>query len=348
MKKTICVIFGGKSSEYPISLMSSASVLRNLDRDKFDVITIGITKEGRWYLYNGEIDNIENDTWFSDGLSQVSIDLNPPVSSIIVMEKESFYRIYADVFFPVLHGAYGEDGRIQGLLDMAGVRYVGGGALCSAIGMDKEYSKIVFSHAGISQAAWVTVRSYDDLERKTDEIEKELSYPVFVKPANAGSSFGTGRAADRHQLQSAIKTAFEYDSKVLVEQLLKGQEVECAVLGNCGRAVASAVGEIAADSEFYTFDSKYSPQSETKLYIPARISESATEKVRALAIKAFEALSGRGLSRVDFFVDGEDIKINEINTMPGFTSISMYPKLFEYSGIKYKELLTRLIELALE
>lgn len=346
MKKTVCVIFGGKSAEYPISLRSSASVLKNLDRDKYNVITVGITKDGVWYLYDGDIESIEKDTWYSDGLSRVSIDHNPKSPALLVIDGNTVRTIKADVFFPVLHGTFGEDGKLQGLFDMAGVKYVGLGTLGSAIGMDKEYSKIVFKYAGIPQADWVTVRCYDSIDEKISEIEGKLCYPVFIKPANAGSSFGTGMAKDRQQLKNAIDNAFKYDSKVLVEELLKGHEVECAVLGNSGDVKASTVGEIVADEEFYTFDSKYSSTSQTKLHIPALISDTAMETVRKYAVKAFEALSGRGLSRVDFFVDGESVKINEINTLPGFTSISMYPKLFNYCGIGYSELLTRLIELA--
>lgn len=348
MKKTVCVLFGGKSAEYSISLRSCASVLRNIDRDEFDIITIGITSDGTWYLYNGSIENIENDTWHKGSLKRVCIDHNAADPYILVLNGDECSRIKADVFFPVLHGTNGEDGRLQGLFDMAGVKYVGVGTLCSAVGMDKEYAKIVFAHAGINQADWVTVHDYDDKDAKIAEVESKLPYPVFVKPANAGSSYGIGKAHDRAELISAMENAFKYDKKVLVEELLTGHEVECAVLGNSGNVIASTVGEIVADEEFYTFDSKYSSTSKSQLHIPALISEAAIENVRAQAVKAFEALSGRGLSRVDFFVDGESVKINEINTLPGFTSISMYPKLFDYSGIGYKELLTRLIELDCE
>ena len=346
MKTRVCVLFGGKSAEYGISLRSCASVLRNIDRDKFDIITIGITNEGVWYLYDGSIENIENDTWHKGGLKRVCIDHNATDPYILVLGENGCEKIKADVFFPVLHGTNGEDGRLQGLFDMAGIRYVGVGTLCSAVAMDKEYAKIVFAHAGINQASWITVHNYDDKNAKIAEIESKLPYPVFVKPANAGSSFGIGKAHNRNELISAMENAFKYDEKILVEELLTGHEVECAVLGNSGNVIASTVGEIVADEEFYTFDSKYSSTSKSQLHIPALISESAIENVRVQAVKVFEALSGRGLSRVDFFVDGEDVRINEINTLPGFTSISMYPKLFEYSGIPYKELLTKLVELA--
>lgn len=348
MKKTVCVLFGGKSAEYSISLRSCASVLKNIDRDKFDIITIGITSDGVWYLYDGSIENIENDTWHKGALKRVCIDHNALDPYILVLDGESYSKIKADVFFPVLHGTNGEDGRLQGIFDMAGVKYVGVGTLCSAVGMDKEYSKIVFEHAGIAQADWVTVHGYDDRDAKIAEIESKFDYPVFVKPANAGSSYGIGKAKTRAELVSAMDNAFKYDKKILVEELLTGHEVECAVLGNSGNVIASTVGEVVADEEFYTFDSKYSSTSKSQLHIPALISESAIESVRAEAVKAFEALSGRGLSRVDFFVDGEDVRINEINTLPGFTSISMYPKLFAYCGIEYKDLLTRLVELACE
>lgn len=348
MKKTVCVLFGGKSAEYPVSLRSCVSVLENLDRDRYDIITVGITKDGVWYLYTGGKEKIASDTWHQGHLKRVCIDHNPSDPCLLVMDDDGYRRVKADVFFPVLHGTNGEDGRLQGLFDMAGVKYVGVGTLCSALGMDKEYAKIVFAHAGIKQADWVTVHSYDNTDKKIAEIEKKFQYPVFVKPANAGSSFGIGKAFNRAELIACIDNAYNFDSKVIVEEFLKGHEVECAVLGNSGNVIASTVGEIVADEEFYTFDSKYSATSQTKLHIPALISDSAIEKVRELAVKAFEALSGRGLSRVDFFVDGEEVRINEINTLPGFTSISMYPKLFQYSGIGYSELLTKLIELAEE
>ncbi len=281
-------------------------------------------------------------------LSRVCIDHNAEDPYILILDGEVARKIKADVFFPVLHGTNGEDGRLQGLLDMAGVDYVGVGTLCSALGMDKEYAKIVFAHAGIPQADWITVHDYDDRSVKIAEAEKKFTYPVFVKPANAGSSYGFVKALNSAVLTAAMDNAFRYDKKILIEELLMGHEVECAVLGNSGSVIASTVGEIVADEEFYTFDSKYSSTSKSQLHIPALISEAAIEKVRTQAVRAFEALSGRGLSRVDFFVDGEDVKINEINTLPGFTSISMYPKLFAYGGIEYKELLTRLIELASE
>lgn len=346
MKTKVCVLFGGKSAEYSISLRSCASVLRNIDREKFDVITVGITKSGVWYLYEGGIDSIENDTWAAQCGKRVCIDHNPADPCILVLGDKT-EKIKADVFFPVLHGTNGEDGRLQGLFDMAGVKYVGVGTLCSAVTMDKEYAKIVFEHAGIAQAAWVTVHTYDDKAAKIKEAEEKLGYPMFVKPANAGSSFGIGKAHSRDELTAAMDHAFEYDGKILIEEHLTGHEVECAVLGNSGNVLVSTVGEIVADEEFYTFDSKYSSASKSQLHIPALISESAIEKVRSLAVKAFEALSGRGLSRVDFFADGEDVRINEINTLPGFTSISMYPKLFAHDGIPYKELLTKIIELAI-
>lgn len=346
MKKTVCILFGGKSAEYPVSLRSCASVLKNIDREKYSITTVGITKEGVWYLYDGSIDNIENDTWLSGNLKRVCLDHNPADPCLLVMDGEGIGKIKIDVYFPVLHGTNGEDGKLQGLFDMAGVKYVGVGLLASAMGMDKEYAKIVFKHAGINQADWVTVHDYDDTDAKISQIESKFEYPVFVKPANAGSSFGIGKAYDREQLISAMDNAFKFDRKIIVEEFLKGHEVECAVLGNSGDVKASTVGEIVADEDFYTYDSKYSATSQTKLHIPALISDTAIEQVRTLAVKAFEALSGTGLSRVDFFVDGEEVRINEINTLPGFTSISMYPKLFGYEGIEFTDLLTALIELA--
>ena len=226
------------------------------------------------------------------------------------------------------------------------------GVIASSVGMDKTFTKIIFENAGIPQAKWVTIAKHElnELDKKLDLIEAKLGYPVFIKPANAGSSIGIGKAKNKDELINCIDEAFKFDRKILVEEFLTGHEVECAVLGNRGSIKASCVGEIVASQEFYTYDAKYSADSTSELYIPAKLDERYSQKVREYAIKAFEALDGKGLSRVDFFVDEEKEKvcINEINTLPGFTSISMYPKLFEASGIAYKELLTKLIEIAEE
>lgn len=352
-KINLCVLFGGESTEYEISLRSVTSVLNNLDKDKYNITTIGITRDGRWRLFDEDTDLIINDNWYSDSLKNVSLNLGEKDSSFLVTDKNgNISKIKVDVVFPVLHGANGEDGKLQGLLELAGMKYVGVGVLCSCVSMDKAYTKIIFKDAGIDQADWVTINDYQlsDLDSIMDECETKLGYPMFIKPSNAGSSIGIGKAKTRKELEDAVKTAFTYDRRIIVEEFLTGREVECAVMGTRGNIKASCVGEILAANEFYDFEAKYSDKVESGLVIPAKFENNCEEKIRNLAIKAFEALDGTGLSRVDFFCDDKKgiIRINEINTLPGFTSISMYPKLFMNEGMSYAEILDSVIEFALK
>jgi len=348
MKKIICVIFGGKSPEHDISCISASSVIRNLDKNKYDIHTIGITKDGKWYLYTGDVDSIESGDWKnkSDCLKKAVISPDTSDGGILVWDDDGVKTIKIDVIFPVLHGEYGEDGTIQGLFELSGIKYVGMGVAASANGMDKTLTKIVFSDAGIPQADWVTVTDVDDIDDKIKEVEAKLGYPCFVKPTSTGSSVGVGKASDREALDKAIRYALEFGRKVLVEENIDGHEVECSVLGN-KEPKAGEVGEIIPEVEFYDFDAKYKSGT-TKLQIPADVSPEIRAEIKEYAVKAFKALDGAGLSRVDFFVRYSDNKIilNEINTMPGFTSISMYPKLWAAAGIEYAELLDKLIELA--
>lgn len=346
--KELCVIFGGRSPEHEISRKSVTSVLNNLDKNKYNVTLIGITKSGEWYLYTGDRCEIENGGWEKDADNLKKAVISPDASdkSIIVFENGEYKKIHIDVVFPVLHGEYGEDGTIQGLFELADIPYVGMGVMASANSMDKTSSKIVFADAGIPQADWVVVNSSDDFEKKADEVEKKLGYPCFVKPARTGSSVGVGKAHDRAELLSALSNAARFDRKILVEENIDGHEVECAVLGN-DDPKATTVGEIVPTVEFYDFDAKYNDNS-TILKIPAEIPKETIETIRSYAIKAFKALDGSGLSRVDFFVKHSDggVVLNEINTLPGFTNISMYPKLWGAEGIEYGRLLDTLIELA--
>jgi len=348
MKKIICVIFGGKSPEHDISCISASSVIRNLDKNKYDIHTIGITKDGKWYLYTGDVDSIESGDWKnkSDCLKKAVISPDTSDGGILVWDDDGVKTIKIDVIFPVLHGEYGEDGTIQGLFELSGIKYVGMGVAASANGMDKTLTKIVFSDAGIPQADWVTVTDVDDIDDKIKEVEAKLGYPCFVKPTSTGSSVGVGKASDREALDKAIRYALEFGRKVLVEENIDGHEVECSVLGN-KEPKAGEVGEIIPEVEFYDFDAKYKSGT-TKLQIPADVSPEIRAEIKEYAVKAFKALDGAGLSRVDFFVRYSDNKIilNEINTMPGFKSISMYPKLWAAAGIEYAELLDKLIELA--
>lgn len=344
----LCVIFGGRSPEHEISRKSVTSVLNNLNKDKYNITLIGITKDGEWYLYTGDYSKIENGDWESDTVNKKHAVLSPDAcdKAILVFDGDKISKIHPDVIFPVLHGEFGEDGTIQGLFELADIPYVGMGVMASANAMDKTSSKIVFQDAGIPQADWVVVNKSDSYDEKMDEIENKLGYPCFVKPARTGSSVGVGKAHNREELKAAIENAAEFDRKILVEKNIDGHEVECAVLGN-ENPKAATVGEIMPTVEFYDFDAKYNDNS-TQLQIPANLPEDTIEQIREYAVRAFKSLDGSGLSRVDFFVRNSDgaIVLNEINTLPGFTNISMYPKLWDAVGIGYSELLDKLIELA--
>lgn len=351
-KMKVCVIFGGQSPEHDISCLSAASVIRNLDKDKYKIITIGITKKGQWYLYKGKTDSIENGEWKKDKKNLTPAIISPDAhdKAIIVFDDGKIKKLKPDVVFPVLHGEYGEDGTIQGLLELAEIKYVGMGVCSSANAMDKSFTKIVFENADIPQADWIVVNTYEmnNMEEVIKRAEDKIGYPCFVKPASTGSSVGVGKAKNRDELIKALENAALFGRKILVEENIDGHEVECSVLGNTD-PMAASVGEIIPEVEFYDFDAKYKSGT-TKLQIPAKLPEDVYEKIREYAIRAFKALDGSGLSRVDFFVRYSDnsIVLNEINTMPGFTSISMYPKLWEASGIEYSKLLDRLIELGIE
>lgn len=350
-KKRIAVVFGGKSSEHEVSRVSASYVIRSIPADKYEIYTIGITKDGRWLLYSGSTDRIADGSWEKDENNvRAFIAPAPTVGGLVVIDGECRI-IRLDVIFPVLHGKNGEDGTIQGLFEMSGIPYVGCGVLASANCMDKAVTNILLEHTGIDQAAFTWFYTYDyrkDPDIYIAQIENELKgYPVFVKPANAGSSVGITKAHDRGELITAIETAAKEDSKIVVEENIVGYEVECAVMGN-EEPVASVPGQIAPASEFYDYDAKYN-NSQSLLYIPARISDELREKVRATALKAYRSIGCTGLSRVDFFVteDGR-VLLNEINTLPGFTSISMYPKLMAAEGLDGSSLIEKLINYAFE
>ena len=328
------IIYGGKSTEHDVSIKSAKSILDNLNKEKYDIYPIFIDKDGTWY--DGENKKIE---------------------------KIADYLKEMDIVFPVLHGLYGEDGTIQGMLEILGVKYAGCKVLASSVGMDKAYTKVIFEKAKINQTKYIYVKKYEnkkyiyvdeefnEIEQDTDElinkIEEKLKYPIFVKPSNSGSSIGINKAENKQELIENIEIASKFDNKILIEEGIIGKEVECAVLGNSQIGVkVSPVGEILSAEDFYSFNAKYENQ-DSKTVIPASITEEQSEEIRKLAVKAFKAIDGNGLSRVDFFVENETGKvyINEINTMPGFTEISMYPKLFEAYGYKYSELLDKIIEI---
>ena len=362
-KKRVMIIFGGQSSEHEVSRVSATSIIKNIDRNKFDVSILGITKEGRWMPYNGPIEKIATGEWealAASSTKSLSEDNNVIDSIIndelIPTENNSIVNVgkkrpNVDVIFPVLHGSNGEDGTIQGLFEIAGVPYVGPGVLGSALGMDKIYAKIIFEKAGIPQADYLYCTRKgvnDNIDSIVERIEGKFAYPVFVKPSNAGSSVGVSKARDKNELIGALNFAAKYDRKILIEEFINGREVECAVLGN-DEPIASTVGEIVPSNDFYDYKAKYI-DNKSQVIIPAELPEETIQKVRDNAVKAFKALDCAGLSRVDFFVHRENgnVFINEINTIPGFTSISMYPMLWEASGIPYAELIERLIDLAVE
>lgn len=349
-KLKVAVLFGGVSSEHEISLISAYSVLTNMPKDMYDIMCIGITKKGHWMYYPGEYENIKDGTWENDPDCSTAI-LSPDRvhRGIIVIGKDEVFLRKVDVVFPVLHGANGEDGSVQGLCQLAGLPFVGCDMTSSAVCMDKSLTHTVLDAAGIKTAKYVTLmrHSLGGMEDICDAVEKTLSYPVYVKPSSAGSSVGVSRAANRDELKDGLKKAFAHGDKVVAEQEIIGKEVECAVLGNGKKIIASVPGQITTAEGFYDYDAKYKKNTSV-LDIPAKISEEEMHELRETAKKAYMACGCGGMARVDFFVTETGIVLNEINTIPGFTPISMYPKLMENSGITYPALLDRLVQLAAE
>ncbi len=351
-KLNVCVLFGGISPEHEVSLRSAESVLNNLDREKYNIFPVGITKDGDWILFGGsDYSDLPSGIWLYNPENRRAAISPIRGQGLLCFEGDCVVREQIDVVFPVLHGENGEDGAMQGLLQMAGIPYVGPHVAESAVCMDKTLTKLVADNAGVPQAAWSLIHSAE-LPNRMDailcELEEHFEYPVFVKPAGTGSSVGVSKAMTREQLEQALLKAGEFDDKILAEEFIHGREVEVAVMGN-DNPMASVCGEIDSGAEFYDYDAKYITDTSVS-YIPARIDEETAEQVREQAVKVYRALGCQGLSRVDFFVTYADQRIvfNEINTLPGFTSISMYPKLFAASGIPYSELLDQLLDLALE
>ncbi len=357
-KIRVGLIFGGRSGEHEVSLASSQAVMANLDQEKYEVVPLGITKEGSWLLGTEPQQLIAAEReaaelMATESTTAVTLTGDPSVRRLIPVQEGTALGSQGalDVIFPVLHGTYGEDGSLQGLLDMANIPYVGCGVLGAALGMDKEKMKLIFRSVGLPIVDYVAFRR-SEWERSPETVmnalEQSLTYPIFVKPVNLGSSVGITKAHDRHELEHAINVAAEYDRKIVAEQGINCREFECAVLGN-DEPLASVVGEIISSNEFYDYRAKYI-DGKSQAIIPADIPQESAEEIRRQAIKAFVALDLSGLARVDFFLEKETGKvyINEVNTMPGFTEISMYPKLWEASGLTYAQLLDRLIELAIE
>lgn len=349
MKETVVVLFGGQSSEHIVSCMSAANVIDHIDKEKYELLLIGITEEGHW-IKTDSVEDIRSDAW-KNGAVEAVISPDATERCVLLLENGRVEKVKADVVFPVLHGLYGEDGTVQGLLELARIPYVGCGVLASAVSMDKFYTKIIVDDLGIRQAAYEPVMREDlkDMDRVTARVEARFPYPVFVKPSNAGSSKGVSKAENREGLRAALLEAGKHDRKILVEETITGHEIECAVFGGGNTEVtASGVGEILAAAEFYDFEAKYYNE-ESRTVVDPELPGDAVARVRQAAAAIFKAVDGYGLARVDFFVtDDGEVVFNEINTMPGFTAISMYPMLWEARGISKSELVDRLITHAKE
>ena len=350
-KMNVCILFGGVSPEHKVSLRSAESVLNNIDKTRYEVLPVGITQEGQWILFGGDdYSMLPAGIWMEHPANCPAAISPVKGQGLLCFGKDGAVAKKVDVAFPVMHGENCEDGAMQGLMQLAGIPYVGPHVAASAVSMDKTLTKLVVDHAGVPQAAWQLVRRSDleAVEGVLNALEARFAYPMFVKPAGTGSSVGVSKAADRAALAKALTEAAKFDDKILVEEFIHGREIEVAVLGN-ENPRASVCGEIDSGADFYDYDAKYITDTSTS-YIPARIPEEVQEQVRRLAVKVYSAIGCQGLSRVDFFVTFEDNRVvfNEINTLPGFTSISMYPKLWEATGIPYSRLIDQLLQLAVE
>jgi D-alanine-D-alanine ligase len=348
-KLKIAVLSGGKSSEHEVSLQSAKNVIAAIDKEKYEIIPIGIDKDGSWWMY-------ENFNYLLNENDPKNIKLNPNAGEQVVLLPQVGRSLYSlsknkvveriDCAFSLLHGNFGEDGNTQGLLNLAGVPFVGSDVLGSAVGMDKDVTKRLLRDAGIPVSKFVTLQKGEHFNLAS--VFEHLGSTVFVKPANEGSSVGVSKAKTKEELKQAILNAFQYDTKILIEEFVDGREIECAILGNLNPK-ASVIGEIKPNHEFYSYEAKYLDADGAKAIVPADISEETAQKVKEISIKAFKVLCCSGLARVDFFLkkDGS-LLINEINTLPGFTKISMYPQLWQETGMTYSELITNLIDLAIE
>lgn len=350
-KLKIGILFGGKSAEHEVSLQSALNVIEALDKNKYDVIPIGINKDGKWLLNN-------TSSYLLNSNNPKLIKLNKSNKEVVIYAQgkgaltsvgnynNQKIQEKVDVVFPVLHGPFGEDGSIQGLLKLAGVPYVGAGVLGSAVSMDKDVAKRLLKEAGIPICKFLILKANEKMSFK--EVIKTLGLPIFIKPANLGSSVGIHKVKNEKDWKSALKNAFQYDSKIILEQQIKGREIECSVLGN-EKPIASLPGEVIVNSEFYSYEAKYIDEDGATVQVPAKLPKATIKKIREMAVKTFKVLNCEGMGRVDFFVKKNgDIFVSEINTIPGFTNISMYPKLWEASGLPLSKLLDKLVDLAIE
>jgi len=350
-KIKVGIIFGGQSGEHEVSLMSCVSVIQVMDKIKYDIIPIGITKAGNWKLFLGDISKIENGSWEDEAIPAL-LSPDPSCKCVITLKDGMESRYYLDVVFPVLHGPRGEDGTVQSLFELMNIPYVSCGVTSSAICMDKVFSKKILEQSGLPIVDYKVFYKRELLARMPEiisEVEEFLGYPCFVKPANLGSSVGISKAGSPSELESAMRLAAQYDTKILVERFIDAREIECAVLGN-DEPKASLPGEIIPSRDFYDYTAKYLDGDKSKLLLPAPVSRKDITRIQELAIKAFKTLDCSGMARVDFLMSkvSGNIYINELNTIPGFTRISMYPKMWEISGLSYKDLIDKLINLAFE
>ena len=350
-KLRVGIVFGGKSAEHEVSLQSAKNIVEAIDKTRFEVVLLGIDKQGQWHISDAQnyLLNAHDPAHIALRPSDITLAHIPGKAHQQMINAASGQPLDAiDVIFPIVHGTLGEDGSLQGMLRMANLPFVGSDVLGSAACMDKDVTKRLLRDAGLSIAPFVTLTRRTRDNFSFDEIKAKLGLPLFVKPANQGSSVGVSKVNSAEQYQQAVALAFEFDHKVVVEQGIKGREIECAVLGN-DDPQASTCGEIVLNSEFYAYDTKYIDDNGAKVVVPAAISAEVNDKIRHVAIEAYQTLGCSGMARVDVFLtENNDVVINEINTLPGFTNISMYPKLWQASGLDYTSLITRLIELALE
>ena len=350
-KLRVGIVFGGKSAEHEVSLQSAKNIIEAIDRDKFEVCLLGIDKQGQWHINDASnyLLNADNPELIALNRSDKKVALVPGAPAQQLIERDSSQALaQLDVIFPIVHGTLGEDGSLQGLLRMANIPFVGSGVLGSAVCMDKDVTKRLLRDAGLQVAKFVTLTRANRSRHSFASLREQLGLPMFIKPANQGSSVGVSKVNNQAEFDRAVELAFSYDHKVLVETAIKGREIECAVLGN-DQPEASLCGEIVVSDEFYSYETKYISTTGSRAEVPAQIAEDISARIRATALEAFIALECKGLARVDVFLtEAGEIIINEVNTLPGFTNISMYPKMWAASGLGYSQLITRLLELALE
>ncbi|QDY43081.1 D-alanine--D-alanine ligase [Candidatus Pantoea soli] len=348
-KQRVGIVFGGKSAEHEVSLQSAKNILEAIDRTKYEVTLLGIDKQGEWHLNDasGFLLNAENPAMIALNRSGENVALVPGSASQQLISRQQAQPLsQLDVIFPIVHGTLGEDGSLQGLLRMANLPFVGSDVLGSAVSMDKDVTKRLLRDAGLKVAPWLSITQAQRASLDAQALVTRFGLPLFVKPANQGSSVGVSKVDKLADLEAALDLAFTFDRKVLIEQGIKGREIECAVLGN-DEPEASPCGEVVVHDAFYSYDTKYISESGAEVVVPAAIDAQASEAIRAVAIKAFKALECFGMARVDVFLtENGEIIVNEVNTLPGFTNISMYPKLWQAAGLSYSALITRLIELA--